>query len=68
MDQEVSGEGPATGIALSFSHQPSKGSSLGTICLWSWSQTWQGRAASPRWRWWSGLGCRAATILAYFSP
>uniref|UniRef100_A0A4W2DQK8 Leucine-rich repeat and WD repeat-containing protein 1 n=1 Tax=Bos indicus x Bos taurus TaxID=30522 RepID=A0A4W2DQK8_BOBOX len=46
----------------------SKGSSLGTICLWSWSQTWQGRGSQPTvavvvlaWLQWS------PTILAYFS-
>ncbi|KAI4551729.1 hypothetical protein MJT46_017981 [Ovis ammon polii x Ovis aries] len=46
----------------------SKGSSLGTICLWSWSQTWQGRGSQPtvavvvlaRLQW-------SPTILAYFS-
>uniref|UniRef100_A0A8C6FIZ0 Leucine-rich repeat and WD repeat-containing protein 1 n=1 Tax=Moschus moschiferus TaxID=68415 RepID=A0A8C6FIZ0_MOSMO len=45
----------------------SKGS-LGTICLWSWSQTWQGRGSQPtvavvvlaRLQW-------SPTILAYFS-
>ena len=43
-------------------------SSLGTICLWSWSQTWQGRGSQPTvavvvlaWLQWS------PTILAYFS-
>ncbi|CAI9173180.1 unnamed protein product [Rangifer tarandus platyrhynchus] len=46
----------------------SKGSSPGTICLWSWSQTWQGRGSQPtvavvvlallQW---------SPTILAYFS-
>ncbi|XP_055418364.1 leucine-rich repeat and WD repeat-containing protein 1 isoform X1 [Bubalus kerabau] len=46
----------------------SKGSTLGTICLWSWSQTWQGRGSQPtvavvvlaRLQW-------SPTILAYFS-
>ncbi|XP_065780944.1 leucine-rich repeat and WD repeat-containing protein 1 isoform X2 [Muntiacus reevesi] len=46
----------------------SKGSGPGTICLWSWSQTWQGRGSQPtvavvvlaRLQW-------SPTILAYFS-
>ncbi|XP_067561932.1 leucine-rich repeat and WD repeat-containing protein 1 isoform X3 [Pseudorca crassidens] len=46
----------------------SKGSSLGTICLWSWSQTWQGRGSQStvavvvlaRLQW-------SPTELAYFS-
>ncbi|KAJ8798785.1 hypothetical protein J1605_016588 [Eschrichtius robustus] len=46
----------------------SKGSSLGTICLWSWSQTWQGRGSRStvavvvlaRLQW-------SPTELAYFS-
>lgn len=64
---EVSREGPPPSSGLSPS-PASKGNGLGTICLWSWSQTWAARGKQSslpvvvlaRLQW-------SPTRLAYFS-
>lgn len=66
MEQAMPGEA-LPGSSL-FSLTASKGSNLGTICLWSWSQTWLGRGSRStvpvvvlaRLQW-------SPTELAYFS-
>lgn len=60
--------GGATLHSSPFSPTASKGSGLGTICLWSWRQTWGGRGSQStvavvvlaRLQW-------SPTELAYFS-
>lgn len=68
MGQEVTGEGAPPGTVLYSPRTASKGNGLGTICLWSWSQTWLGRGSQSmvavvvlaRLQW-------SHTELAYFS-
>lgn len=64
--EEMPGEGPPG--SSPFSPTASKGNGLGTICLWSWSQTWVGRGSQSTvavvvlaWLQWS------PTKLAYLS-